>query len=180
MATYSELLKDPRWQRKRLETLNAANWTCRLCGTAEKTLHVHHKRYRRGAMPWEYVSSELEVLCETCHDAVTATTRELKEVIESGDIHVLFRVSAYAQAMAAKFDWKTPRSVRVYAEGQIYGIADAFREASTYGLEIGREGVEQRMADWTVDLVSLAKEEDAAMEVEIQKSTAAWRKSRGQ
>ncbi len=64
--TYNEQLRDPRWQRKRLETLSAANWQCRRCRSDRKTLHVHHLAYRQVA-PWDYALEELEVLCEACH-----------------------------------------------------------------------------------------------------------------
>lgn len=66
-ATYGEQLKHPKWQRARLERLDAAGWKCEKCGETEKTLHVHHERYVRGRMPWEYTHDELEVLCEDCH-----------------------------------------------------------------------------------------------------------------
>lgn len=65
--TYWELLKDPRWQKKRLEVLNDANWTCEKCKSADKTLHVHHKLYEKGLKPWEYENELLQCLCETCH-----------------------------------------------------------------------------------------------------------------
>jgi hypothetical protein len=59
--------KHPNWQRKRLEALEAANFTCQLCGDKESQLHVHHKRYVKGRMIWEYANTELSVLCEPCH-----------------------------------------------------------------------------------------------------------------
>ncbi len=65
--TYFEKLKDPRWQRKRLECMAAANWTCFRCAETERTLHVHHIRYIKGREPWEYSTEELTVLCEQCH-----------------------------------------------------------------------------------------------------------------
>lgn len=67
--TYSELLKDPRWQRKRLEVMQAANFACEKCECKTVTLHVHHTVYRRGLMPWEYQRSELCCLCKDCHAA---------------------------------------------------------------------------------------------------------------
>lgn len=67
--TYADLLKDPRWQKKRLEVFQAAYFTCELCGDERTTLHVHHLRYRRGRMPWEYPLADLLCLCETCHRA---------------------------------------------------------------------------------------------------------------
>lgn len=68
MSTYSQLLRHPRWQRRRLEILNRAGWKCEECGTEEDELHVHHKRYRRGAKPWEYDDDDLVSLCDRCHD----------------------------------------------------------------------------------------------------------------
>ncbi len=67
-AKYSELLKDPRWQRKRLEILERDNWTCQWCKDKDSTLHVHHKKYQSGKKPWEYDNSYLLTLCEGCHE----------------------------------------------------------------------------------------------------------------
>jgi hypothetical protein len=67
MSSYAELLRDPRWQKRRLEMLEKAGWACAECGDKERTLHVHHLRYRRGLKPWEYGDGELLVLCEDCH-----------------------------------------------------------------------------------------------------------------
>lgn len=65
--SYSDLLKDPRWQRKRLEVMEAAGFACELCRATDKTLNVHHAKYVRGRKPWEYDRSELHCLCEGCH-----------------------------------------------------------------------------------------------------------------
>lgn len=66
MATYSELLKDPRWQRKRLEILNRDGFRCQSCMDDENTLHIHHTKYGNG-MPWEVPNDWLVTLCECCH-----------------------------------------------------------------------------------------------------------------
>lgn len=42
---YSEKLKDPRWQKKRLEILNRDEFACRFCGDNKSTLNVHHISY---------------------------------------------------------------------------------------------------------------------------------------
>jgi len=68
MPSYSELLKDPRWQKMRLKKLEAAAWSCELCCDTETMLSVHHKRYVKGRMPWEYDEVELVVLCQPCHE----------------------------------------------------------------------------------------------------------------
>lgn len=64
---YAVQLKDPRWQKKRLERLQLAGWECENCGSSDDTLHVHHLRYFKGRSPWEYENDELAVLCEGCH-----------------------------------------------------------------------------------------------------------------
>ena len=65
--TYQEKLKDPRWQKKRLEVLERDNWCCKNCGDYESTLHVHHKVYEKNKAPWDYENVMLESLCEDCH-----------------------------------------------------------------------------------------------------------------
>lgn len=66
--TYWQLLRDPRWQRLRLEIMEAANFACSRCEKSDDTLNVHHRLYRKGAKPWEYAPSDLECLCEDCHE----------------------------------------------------------------------------------------------------------------
>lgn len=67
MSTYWEKLKDPRWQRLRLEMFNRAGWACENCGSKSDTLHLHHGYYERGKDPWDYLQESLHVLCENCH-----------------------------------------------------------------------------------------------------------------
>lgn len=81
MATYFDKLKDPRWQKKRLECLNNAQFTCKSCGATDKTLHVHHRQYLKGSEPWEYEDAQLEVLCESCHKEHHAEIDKLQSAI---------------------------------------------------------------------------------------------------
>jgi len=67
MTAYSEKLKDPRWQKKRLQALELAKWKCEFCEDEKKTLHVHHGAYLKGLEPWGYPLSSLHCLCEDCH-----------------------------------------------------------------------------------------------------------------
>ncbi len=64
---YSELLKDPRWQRLRLQVFERDEWACRFCGDKKATLAVHHTEYVRGNLPWEYDPHTLLTVCEQCH-----------------------------------------------------------------------------------------------------------------
>lgn len=76
--TYWEKLKDPRWQRLRLEAMQSQNFTCELCYDDTKTLNVHHKQYFKGREPWEYDVGQLSVLCEDCHEEEHRTEDELR------------------------------------------------------------------------------------------------------
>ena len=69
---YSKALADPRWQKKRLEKMQAAEWKCEICGDDTEELHIHHLSYRKSFSgdfvdPWEYQLNELKCLCKTCH-----------------------------------------------------------------------------------------------------------------
>ena len=65
--TYIEKLKNPLWQKKRLEILNRDNFTCVLCSDTETELHIHHKGYKWGNKPWEYPDDNFQTLCKRCH-----------------------------------------------------------------------------------------------------------------
>lgn len=69
--TYSEKLKDPRWQKKRLEIMDRDEWQCQFCLDKESTLNVHHLEYNGN--PWEANSDQLVTLCEDCHFLVEDT-----------------------------------------------------------------------------------------------------------
>lgn len=76
---YAEQYKSPHWQKKRLEMLSGAAYTCELCGDTETQLHVHHRFYRAGAKIWEYENYELAVLCEECHSMVHGKNQNFTE-----------------------------------------------------------------------------------------------------
>lgn len=66
MSSYNEMLRDPRWQRKRLCVMDRDGFRCRDCGREDRTLNVHHCHYMRGG-PWETPDELLLTLCEECH-----------------------------------------------------------------------------------------------------------------
>ena len=67
-AKYSEKLKDPKWQKLRLQILERDNWTCQKCFDDESMLVVHHKYYENNKDPWEYPLEAFITLCEYCHE----------------------------------------------------------------------------------------------------------------
>jgi len=78
--TYSEKLKDPRWQKKRLEVLQRDSFTCQLCGDAETELHVHHHTYAKGRQPWEYELTNFSTYCKHCHCVVEDLKTSFSEI----------------------------------------------------------------------------------------------------
>lgn len=67
---YSELLRLPQWQRKRLKVMEYAKFRCHICGNKNECLHVHHSYYTRGKKPWQYPDGSLICICETCHGKI--------------------------------------------------------------------------------------------------------------
>jgi len=64
---YQAKLKDPRWNLKRLEVLEACDFTCTRCRRSGVPLEVHHIAYKPRTEPWEYPTSNFEALCPRCH-----------------------------------------------------------------------------------------------------------------
>ena len=83
--SYAEKLRDPRWQKKRLEILERDEWMCQRCQDSENTLHVHHLRYFVGKDPWDYDDRLLITLCESCHEA----EKEMRKDYESDLLEIL-------------------------------------------------------------------------------------------
>ncbi|MES2586979.1 MAG: hypothetical protein V4536_08680 [Pseudomonadota bacterium] len=84
--TYFEKLRDPRWQKKRLEVMQNNDFACEKCGDSENTLNVHHKYYFKGREPWEYEAEQLALLCENCHEEMHSEESFLKLI--SSYVHV--------------------------------------------------------------------------------------------
>ena len=81
MSNYYELLKSPKWQKRRLEILQQHNFACSKCKSEENFLNVHHKIYVKGRKPWEYSDHELTVLCEGCHELEHADKDTLNSIL---------------------------------------------------------------------------------------------------
>lgn len=89
--TYAEMLKDPRWQKRKSEILTRDKFTCQLCGSTEKTLHVHHLKYIKGNKPWEYCDADLITLCEKCHSKThEEINKQIMSDINIGDVFLYY------------------------------------------------------------------------------------------
>lgn len=125
--TYSEQLKHPNWQRRRLEALQASYFTCEECGDAESTLNVHHKRYVRGRMAWEYENKELMVVCDSCHTDAHNLKSSIELVLCALSSYEIKRVLGYARGQCSLLRGPDPflgLNVDTYECAE--GIADAF------------------------------------------------------
>lgn len=119
--TYQEQLKHPKWQQKRLEVLEANEFTCSSCGSKDKQLHVHHPRYKKGAKIWEYEDGELECLCVDCH----SQDHEIMELINDGLAQLGY--SSKMQLLGYLDSMITPVIRHKQDESYCEGFADRFR-----------------------------------------------------
>jgi|SRR6185503_856277 len=78
---YLEKLRDPRWQRKRLEIMQRDEFMCQMCFDSENTLNVHHNYYKPNADPWNYPAEALVTLCESCHQDETENRRAEEQAL---------------------------------------------------------------------------------------------------
>jgi len=79
--SYSEKLRDPRWQKLRLKIMERDGFACVDCSDTKKMLSVHHLIYKKGNSPWEYKNNELITLCEFCHK-IRHLYAETKKVVK--------------------------------------------------------------------------------------------------
>lgn len=76
--SYAEKLKDPRWQKKRLEIFQRDQFRCMECFSDTKTLQVHLKAYK-GKDPWDTPNEFLITYCEGCHQNEEEKLKALAE-----------------------------------------------------------------------------------------------------
>jgi hypothetical protein len=79
--TYFKKLRDPRWQKLRLEIMQRDDFTCQLCESKQKTLHVHHGYYESTCEPWEYNINSLTTLCESCHVEAESIRKNIQMIV---------------------------------------------------------------------------------------------------
>ena len=133
---YREKLKDPRWQKKRLEIFERDEFRCRYCGTTEKTLSVHHLFYIKGCDPWEYPDEVVITLCEDCHESETSdsssgclisalhqvgfsgqTIRGLAEIFDDGP-----RMYQFCEFVLDKLYFDVPEPLRIHCHGYLTSV----------------------------------------------------------
>ncbi len=103
-STYSNRLRDPRWQKKRLQIFDRDGWSCQRCHSTKETLHVHHRRYLADREPWDYPDKLLVTLCEFCHqreyDEMPQALDELRRAVQDAwlSIDIFLFTAAFSSA----------------------------------------------------------------------------------
>jgi len=155
--SYGELLRDPRWQRKRLKILERDGFECQDCGSADKELHVHHTKYLRGAAPWESADIDLLTLCETCHRSASLLRRRLLDLVDELDPFRLGPLVGYAIALCSEDLPERPGY-----EDMDYEIVSGFADHHLMAPEeviglIGKDGRLQKSAAESIQAIGLAR-----------------------
>lgn len=131
--SYSEQLKHPNWQRKRLECLDGAGWACERCDAEDQTLHVHHRQYFKGRMAWEYTGLELAVLCETCHQMEHSELDSLRRLLVSVKTGQTLALVGGFNSMA---DWIDPEEIDMARRIEPLTFAAGFVAYMAHNLDI--------------------------------------------
>lgn len=135
--TYYEQLRDPRWQRRRLEIMQRADFECENCGVKDQTLNVHHKLYRKNAAPWDYENHELTCLCEGCHEAEHSVRAEMAALLARCDEYDMRRVIGYLKGLLNDRTWEDAsedalrRPIKLSHPEEFFGMADFLGILST-------------------------------------------------
>lgn len=115
--TYAEKLRNPKWQKKRLQILERDNWCCQSCADATKNLQVHHLFYAKRD-PWDYPDEAYQTLCDECHktrqDIVDSSIEQLRILLGRISTSLLWSVVdssiEHAKKLGAdKFEIKKPK-----------------------------------------------------------------------
>lgn len=74
IPTYEELLKSPKWLKKRKYILEKYGNICSICKSTSN-LQVHHLYYEKDSNgkwknPWNYPDDAFVVLCSKCHKEI--------------------------------------------------------------------------------------------------------------
>lgn len=94
-TSYSQKLKDPRWQKKRLRVMERAEFACQMCGDTESMLFVHHGYYDAKLEPWDYPDATLHCVCENCHESAES----IRQNIKRGAAELPLEVQHYLQGI---------------------------------------------------------------------------------
>ncbi len=150
--SYLELLQHPKWQKKRLEILEIANFECEDCGADDKSLQIHHSYYEKGLAPWEYPNESLHCLCEACHRKAQNLSTLLKRQLGKIELADRERLFGYALGLEAL---NYPMSlIDIFSYEVALGVANAWGLTAEEVIAALREG---NIDGYTLDKLQNAK-----------------------
>lgn len=166
---YYELLKHPKWQKKRLKIMEEADFECQNCGSKDDTLHVHHLYYEKDKAPWDYPEGALQCLCENCHKEAKKFQELLKEQLKE-----LFQIDSFYSTevligylLAIQAEAIPHKVIEITSYEIAEGIADRF--GLTPEQVIG--ALQERCIDgWALDELSKKHGKKAKREKQIKKN----------
>jgi hypothetical protein len=126
MMNYAQQIKDPRWQKKRLEVLSDNNFECENCGSSKDTLNVHHPFYKRGAMIWEYGTDELQCLCEVCHKEAHALDEKIKKAFAYATTDHKLKALGALESYELWSGYDDNATIKILGVDHAEGICEAF------------------------------------------------------
>lgn len=115
---YYEKLRDPRWQKKRLEVLARDQFTCQRCFSEDVELHVHHSLYDKKRDPWECDMKHLHSLCKDCHE-------EIEEILKTVRLALMHHPAApdlFLAAADSVFSWRACEAYQALEQLRKRGI----------------------------------------------------------
>lgn len=95
---YWEKLKDPRWQKRRLEIIERDSSMCQSCYRDDVTLNVHHIVYEPRRDPWDYEDRYLTTFCQPCHERWHELQKQMLLIIGTTNLDRLEEVLGYVKA----------------------------------------------------------------------------------
>ena len=137
--SYAEMLRNPLWQKKRLEILERDNYMCQYCGNTTKELHVHHKTYKMGAAPWEYDNDNLITLCHDCHEIETQEKKELYTMFQ--EVCLLNRKCGFSEQLLSSILSRIYGELEmIYENESVIQGCNSIIEEAFYGTQIINDG----------------------------------------
>lgn len=124
------------WRAFAQEAKRAANYACQICrqGGSHMTLRVHHPFYVVGRHKWEYELSDVQVLCNPCHEAIHERLQEFRQYVFPRLTPEAMRVLNGALSVGV-VGYKPMMLARAVAEmvgspGAVQRFSDAWRETN--------------------------------------------------
>jgi HNH endonuclease len=102
---YRDLLNTQDWNNFRRDFMefrrtSEGDSLCDDCGfETSGQLHVHHKVYHKGLLPWQYEFIDLRLICQDCHELIHETEALWRQFIRKLPPHVCCELHDFLTAL---------------------------------------------------------------------------------